>query len=133
MRLLGLPSEHEGRDWDKLAKKIDARLETEKLDLAEETVYVTFSGTGEARVSRSVIGGKKNLPAPWILEDWVASQVYQNTVQENDWEGMIEQVESLREKAQREGKRLEKGFTLKLGRRLNPELTLLVEVFFRFF
>ncbi len=133
MRLLGLPSEQEGRDWDKLSKKIDSRLESDKLDLAEETVFVTFSGSGEARVSRSVIGGKKDYPSPWVLEDWVAAQVESITIQDNDWEGIFEQVDAFREKTQREGKRLEKGFMLKLTRRLATELSLGVEVFFRFF
>lgn len=133
MRLLSLPSEVQGRDWDKLAKKIDSTLGAHKFDLAEETVYVTFSADREARVSRSVIGGKKELPFPWILEDWVAGQVEQSTIPDNDWEGIFEHVEFVRQKAQREGKRLQEGFTLKLSRRLKPELTLDARVFFRFF
>jgi hypothetical protein len=125
MRLLGTTSEHEGRDWDQLVRKIDYLAEAQNFDLAEETVVIEFRD-GHAFVFRPVIGGIRELSAPWLLVDRMAGQTDVQLLNENDWDEVLEKVETLRpENAE--------GFTLLLKRRMAPELKLSVEVFFSFF
>ncbi len=132
MRLIGLTSAQKGRDWDKLCRRIDHFLEQENYDLAEETVVLEFQN-GEVSVMRQVIGGIKELPAPWILVDRVASEVALIKIDESDWDEVLSRVEEMRESLTRSGQKLREGCTILLKRRLGLELELSVEAFFSFF
>jgi hypothetical protein len=125
MRLLGTASAQDGRDWDQLVRNIDQVVEAQNFDLAEETVVIEFQ-EGAASVYRPVIGGVRELPAPWQLVDRTAGETEVFRLEENNWEDLMEEVGELR--PENAG-----GFTLLLKRRMAPELKLSVEVFFRFF
>ncbi len=116
MRLLGLPSSVEGRDWDKLVRRIDLQAEEQSFDLAEETILIEFR-KGEASVFRPVIGGLKVLKAPFVLEDRISTQVDMKAVKGEFWEEILDEVGG-------------KDCTLFLKRRMAGELKLSVEVFF---
>lgn len=116
MRLLGLPSSVEGRDWDKLIRRIDLQVEEQGFDLAEETVLIEFK-KGEAIVFRPVIGGLKVLKPPFVLEDRVSTQVDMKPVRGEFWEEILDEVGG-------------RNCTLLLKRRMEDELKLSVEVFF---
>ncbi len=115
MRLLGIPSDAQGRDWDKLTRRIDLQIEEENFDLAEETVLIEFK-QGEATVYRPVIGGLKEVHSPFVLIDRVAGQVNLKPVQGEFWDEILNEV----------GR---EDFTLLLKRRMAGELKLSVEVF----
>lgn len=119
MRLLGLASDAQGRDWDKLTRRIDHQLEVENFDLAEETVLIEFR-KGEAIVYRPVIGGLKEVHAPFVLSDRVAGKALMKTLQGEFWDEILDEVDG-------------KDCTLVIKRRLDGELKLSVEVFFSFF
>ncbi len=119
MRLLGIPSDAQGRDWDKLTKRIDLQLEQSNYDLAEETVLIEFR-KGEAVVYRPVIGGRKELQAPFLLSDRVAGTVELKAVHGEIWDEILEELDG-------------KDCTLILKRRMAGDLKLSVEVFFSFF
>lgn len=119
MRLLGIPSEAQGRDWDKLTRRIDLQLEESNYDLAEETVLIEFR-KGEAVVYRPVIGGRKELQAPFVLSDRVAGTVELKTVHGEFWDEILDELDG-------------KDCTLILKRRMAGDLKLSVEVFFSFF
>lgn len=119
MRLFGIPSDAQGRDWDKLTRRIDLQLESENFDLAEETVLIEFR-KGEATVYRPVIGGLKVVNSPFILSDRVAGKVEMKTIQGEFWDEILDEVEG-------------KDCTLLLKRRMAGELKLSAQVFFSFF
>lgn len=119
MRLLGLPSSEEGRDWADVARKIDQKIESEGYDLAEETTLVDFND-GVVRVFRPVIGGKKELGHPWILADRTSAQVPSRKLDVDFWDDILDEIE-------------DDHFTVMLRRRYEGELRLSVEVFFSFF
>lgn len=119
MRLLGLPSSEEGRDWADIARRIDQKIEVEGYDLAEETTLVDFRD-GVVRVFRPVIGGLKELGTPWLLIDLTSAQVPSRTLDVDFWDDVLEEIE-------------EDNFTVMLKRRYEGELRLSVEVFFSFF
>ena len=116
MRLLGLPSSLEGRDWDKLVRRIDLQVEEKSFDLAEETILIEFR-KGEATVFRPVIGGLKVLNSPFVLEDRISTQVDLKPVKGEFWDDILDEVEG-------------RDCTLLLKRRMAGELKLSVEVFF---
>ena len=116
MRLLGLPSAVEGRDWDKLVRRIDQQVEQQSFDLAEETILIEFK-KGEATVFRSVIGGLKVLSSPFVLEDRVSIQVDMKTITSEFWDEILDEVGG-------------RDCTLLLKRRMDKELKLTVEAFF---
>jgi hypothetical protein len=119
MRLLGLPSAVEGRDWDKLVRRIDQQVEQQSFDLAEETILIEFK-KGEVTVFRSVIGGLKVLSSPFVLEDRVSTQVDMRTITSEFWDEILDEVGG-------------RDCTLFLKRRIAGELKLSVEAFFSFF
>lgn len=125
MRLLGISSEQEGRDWDRLVKRIDQVAQAENYDLAEETVVIEVNN-GSTKVFRPVIGGIRELQNPWLLEDRTAEKVDLVKLSEENWEDLQDEIEEVRPKNAG-------GYTLLLKRRLPGELQLSVEVFFRFF
>jgi hypothetical protein len=125
MRLLGVTSEEEGRDWDRLVKRIDQLAQAENFDLAEETVVIEVND-GSARVFRPVIGGLRELQKPWLLEDRTAEKVELVKLSEDNWDDLQDEIEEVRPKNAG-------GYTLLLKRRLAGELRLSAEVFFRFF
>ncbi len=126
MRLLGLPSESEGRDWNRLSKRIDTFIESEGLDLAEETVLI-HSGAKGTTVFRPVIGGLRELTAPWILRDRTARNVEMTKLQAENWDDLEDEINALRAK-NKSGE-----FTLMLKRRMEGELVLSAQVFFSLF
>lgn len=84
MRLLGLESSIEGRDFEELSREIDSSLESLGYDLAEEAVYLFYSGPDECFVARSVIGPLKD-SSPLILRDWSAAPVQRQTLAATTW------------------------------------------------
>jgi hypothetical protein len=115
MRLLGLTSGESGRDWDTLTKKIDLMLEAQGFDLAEETIVIEFDGE-KATVYRPVIGGLRELPAPWILTDRTSREVNIRTLNGEFWDDIFGEIG-------------EEKFTILLKRRLGKELTLKAETY----
>ena len=91
----------------------------ENFDLAEETVLIEFK-KGEATVYRPVIGGLKEVHAPFVLVDRVAGQFDLKTVNGEFWDEILDEV----------GR---EDFTLLLKRRMAGELKLSVQVFFSLF
>ncbi len=119
MRLLGLPSTEEGRDWVDLARKIDQKLESEGWDLSEETTLVEFR-KGEVKVYRPIIGGVRELGGPWILTDRTSLRVESRVIEADYWEDILDEID-------------EEEFTVLLKRRYEGGLSLSVEVVFSFF
>ncbi len=115
MRLLGLSSSASGRDWDSLSRKIDLMMEAEGFDLAEETIVIEFR-KGEASVYRPVIGGIRELSAPWLLTDRTSTQVSLRQLEGELWDDIMDEIP-------------EENFTLLLKRRLGSELNLTAHVF----
>lgn len=138
MRLLCLPSEGRGEEWFKLSQEIDETIEKESFDLAEEAVYLTYNrGPGavlhqEANclVGRSIIGPKKEFPAPLTIVDWKSDTVFWADVKASDWQGIWEEGLALWEELQKANKKLAPSFFIKLSRRLEPRLTLTASVIF---
>ena len=119
MRLLGLPSNEEGRDWTEQVRKIDRKIEEEGYDLADESIIVEFR-SGDVKVYRPVIGGLRELGAPWILTDRTSAQVPSKKLEADYWDDILDEIE-------------EDQFTVMLKRRFDGGLRLSVEVFFSFF
>ena len=131
MRLLGLPSQDSGRDWDSLTKRIDLMIEeVEGFDLAEETVVIEYV-KNEVNVFRPVIGGLRELSSPWLLTDRTSGQVETVKLDLDHWEDVLEEIHALKEE------RNVDSLTLMLKRRLettsSAQLRLSAEVFFSFF
>lgn len=130
MRLLGLPSEASGRDWDALVKRIDLMVEQEGFDLAEETVVIEFQKKA-VKVFRPVTGGLRELSSPWQLVDRMSGQFEVVKLNVDSWDEIQDEIEAIKEERNVEN------LTLMLKRRLNtttsPQLNLSAEVFFSFF
>lgn len=128
MRLLGLPSQDSGRDWDSLAKRIDLLIEQEEgFDLAEETVVIEYA-QNDVNVYRQVTGGLRELSAPWILTDRTSGQVEMVKLDLDHWDDVLDEIQGLKEERNVET------VTLMLKRRLEKtQLRLSAEVFFSFF
>lgn len=130
MRLLGLPSQDSGRDWDTLIKRIDHMVEAEGFDLSEETVVIEYQ-KNEVTVFRPVIGGLRELSSPWILTDRTSGQVETVKLDVDHWDDILDEIHALKEERNVES------LTLMLKRRLDTtaasRLKLSAEVFFSFF
>lgn len=138
MRLLLLPSEAGGQDWNELSREVDDFVTREGLDLAEESVFILFDrapaavaeGEGQVRVGRSVIGPRKEYPSPFLVEDFVSASVFLQELEDKHWDGVLAVSQGLWEELQRRGQLRSSSFIIKLSRRLGPQLTLKTEVFF---
>ncbi|WP_408097037.1 hypothetical protein ACJVC5_18540 [Peredibacter sp. HCB2-198] len=138
MRWICLPSEDRGQDWLVKSQELDARLPHEGMDLAEETVYLLFSGTpsemlegnGRTLIARSVIGPKKNLERPFELVDWKAAPVWRERLQGETLTELLEDAEAKRFRGEKEGRAFAKPFSICVRRRLVPGLKLETEVIF---
>jgi hypothetical protein len=138
LRLVCLPSQHLGEDWDACVRRIDAFLQDNDFDLAEEAVYLIFdrapaaalSGEGSCVVGRPVIGPKRRLDLPFLQEDRVASSVFLEDLAQNDWPGMLGAAQLHWERLQRENHSLRAGFMLKFARLLTPQLELKRQVYY---
>ena len=130
MRLLGLPSQDSGRDWDGLTKRIDLMIDEEDFDLAEETVVIEYT-KNDVNVFRPVIGGLRELASPWILTDRTSGQVEMVKLDLDHWDDILDEIHALKEERNVES------LTLMLKRRLggtpSAQLKLSAEVFFSFF
>ncbi len=123
MRLLTIPSQKRGEDWFNLSQKLDQNLEGLSMDLADEAVYLIFSGkSDECLVARSVIGPKKAPAAPLGLTDWKASPVRMEKL-------LGETMEDALKEAQDIG-RSGSPFFIKIERRLKSELELSIYAIF---
>lgn len=123
MRLLTIPSQKRGEDWFGLSKKLDQNLEGLSMDLADEAVYLLFSGKGEeCLVARSVIGPKKAPAAPLGLTDWKASPVRMEKLSAETMEEVLKESEA----RGRSGS----PFFIKIERRLKSELELSIYAIF---
>ena len=130
MRLLGLPSQDSGRDWNTLIKRIDLMVEAEGFDLAEETVVIEFQRK-TVSVFRPVIGGLRELSTPWRLVDRTSEQVEVVKLDVDFWDEILDEIEALKEERNVEN------LTFMLKRRLEKtaasQLKLSAEVFFSSF
>lgn len=138
MRLLGLKSMALGEDWRTQVREIDELIVHEGLDLAEESIFLTYSHPpgrvmaqeGSCFIGRSVIGPRKEFPAPFQILDWKAGPVYLYPLQGEEWEEIWAECLLHWEELQRENRSMAPNFTLKLMRRLEPDLTLSMAVIF---
>jgi hypothetical protein len=138
LRFICLPSENLGLDWFEKAQSLDNILTSEGLDLAEEAVYLLFSehpsnileSHGQCLIARSVIGAKKELPEGLKLIDWKAAPVWREAVTGEAYTEILEEVEEIRTKAQRNSLPFAETFILRIRRKLSPKLVLLVETIF---
>lgn len=130
MRLLGLSSQDSGRDWNTLIKRIDLMVEAQGFDLAEESVVIEFHKKA-VNVYRPVIGGLRELSAPWHLVDRTSGQVEVVKLDVDFWEEILDETMAIKEERNVES------LTLMLKRRLDKtdasQLKLSAEVFFSFF
>jgi hypothetical protein len=137
-RWLSVPSENLGQDWYEKSLFLDQKLEGLGMDLAEESVYLLFSGTpdevleGNAQclVARSVIGPKRDVTAPISLVDWKAAPVWRETIVGEGLVDLLEGAQELYFKAKAGAKPLAKDFALCVKRELTPELRVRIDVIF---
>lgn len=88
LRFLSLPSEVLGLDWFDLSLQIDQTLDSLKMDLADESIYLIYRNLTQSsilddcscRVARSVVGPKLELEGPLLCEDVVSGPVLQYQV-----------------------------------------------------
>lgn len=138
LRWLAIPSENLGQDWMNQSLFLDQQLEELGMDLAEEAVYLIYSGTpedvlegnGQCLIARSVIGPKRQVEGPLKLIDWKASPVWRQKVPGTSLVEMLESVQDMYFKAAIGPKGFAKAFTLCVKRELQPELRLSVETIF---
>lgn len=138
LRLLCLPSENLGQDWFEKSAVIDSILQTEGMDLSEESTFIYFSdepseileGNGQCLIARPVIGPKKEMSAPFKLTDWKAAPVWRETLQGETLTELLESAEGVRLKAHKGPRSFAKPFYLCVRRKLSPELILSVEGIF---
>lgn len=130
MRLLSLPSENHGADWWELSNEIDSVLESYGLDLSHEETYLVFSETGECRVSRSVIGPKKAVIAPYILSDWEQAPVHRKTLSGETHEEILEESHKARFEALKDDDKTSRAFMICIRRELKPDLKIFVEAIY---
>lgn len=137
-RFLSLESDHLGKDWVEKTQEIDAQLDNLGMDLAEESVYLLFdrapgavmAGEALCQVARSVIGPKKDLSGPLHMNDWVQAPVHRKALRGPDWTQLLQECYSEWESLQRQGQKIASPFMIVAKRRLNPELSLSLEVLF---
>ena len=138
LRWLCLPSDNLGQDWFQKARSIDQVLAQEGMDLAEETTFLLFSnapsdileGIGECVIARAVIGPKKNLTPPWMIQDWRAAPVWREVLQGQTLTEFLENAEERRLKANKIERSFAEPFILSVRRHLDPDLRLSVECLF---
>jgi hypothetical protein len=122
LRLLTLPSEHQGQDYPELCCVIDRELENLGYDLEEESVYILFKHFphGPCLVARPVIGPLKATENAKLL-DLESRPVTRQTLSGVSWEALMSELTLLQGKDQ-------KNLTLRLSRRIeNGHLRLTAE------
>jgi len=137
-RFLSLASEHLGKDWHEKSLEIDGHLDDLAMDLAEESVYLVFdrapgavlAGEALCRICRSVIGPKRDLNGPLLMNDWVQAPVHRKALKATDWTHILQECYSEWESLQRQGEKIAGTFMIVAKRRLIPELNLSLEVLF---
>ncbi len=138
IRWLALPSVGLGEDWVEKVLKIDHDLESLGYELAEESVYLLYSHSareillekGHCLIARPVLGPKKMLEAPFLLKDWIASEVWKAPLRGVTLEELLGLVAHIDQKRELKEKQLERGFILCIRRRLVPGLSVTIEVIF---
>lgn len=143
-RFLSLDSENLGQDWAQKAQGIDRQLPGLSMDLAEESVFLLFDaapgsvldGSAHCQIARSVIGPKRNLEAPFKLQDWVQAPVWRKLMGSRptlNWGELLDESYQEWENLQRQGHPLKASFMLVIKRRMEPqkqELQLTIELLF---
>jgi hypothetical protein len=138
LRFLSLPSGKSGQDWSELAHRIDNFALENGYELSEESVFLTFDripaalavGEGNCSVSRPVIGPLKELPGEFWLEDWTQKNVFQMEVEKDSWQELWDKAQEGWEELQRNGEKLGTSFLVRLSRRLGPDLTLKMHIYY---
>lgn len=138
MRLLALPSDALGEDWFEKGQLIDQELSKGDWEVAEESTYLFFSaspedvlnGDGQCLVARSIIGPKREVAAPWILNDWTAAPVWQGMLKGQTLSEKLANASELRASARKELKKIAEPFILCVRRKLVPELVIETFVLF---
>lgn len=138
MRLIGMPSGGTGEDWFQGSQKIDTALSSLGMELASENVYLLFDrapgaladGEGNCLIARSVIGPKRDPAPPLVLKDWVRAPVYSFDLKGTSLSAIFAEGNELWQDLQRRGKKVGKGFTVCIRRRLGPELRLETQIIF---
>ena len=137
-RLIQMPSEHLGVDWREVSERIDRLIPLSGLDLAEESVFLDFSGLpgslrdgiGECLIGRPVTGKIARLEAPARLQDFRNASAHSFRLKSRRWDEIFEESFGFWESLVRTGANLKPRFTLKLSRRMNPDLELDAEALF---
>jgi hypothetical protein len=137
-RLLQMPSEHLGEDWREVSTYIDRLIPESGLDLAEESVFLDFSGLpgslregiGECLIGRPVTGKIVSFEPPARLTDVRTASVHAFSLKSQSWAEIFDESFGFWETLVRSGANLKPRFTLKLSRRLNPDLQLSAEALF---
>lgn len=138
MRLIGIPSGGTGEDWLQESQKIDAALSDLGMELASESVYLLFDrapgalahGEGNCLIARSVIGPKRDPSPPLVLKDWVRAPVHSFDLKGTSLPAIFDEGNEIWQDLQRAGKKVGKGFTVCIRRRLRPELRLETQIIF---
>jgi hypothetical protein len=113
-------------------------LTEEGFDLAEEAVYLHFSeaphkildGHGQCLIARPVIGPKKLVAPPLSLNDWKAAPVWQEKLQGETLIDLLNDAVAARQRVIKGQIRLVDSFSLRVQRKLSPDLILSVELIF---
>lgn len=138
LRFLSLPSETLGKDWAALSHRIDEFALEHGYELSEESVFLRFNripaaleaGEGHCSVSRAVIGPLKELPGEFEIQDWTQKTVYEIETQTDSWQELWDKAQSAWEELQRSGEKVESSFLVRLSRRLEPNLTLKMHIYY---
>ncbi len=138
-RLLALPSENQGRDWHDCVRKIDSQIELLGVDLARESVFLTFNcspesilaGLGHTMVARPIIGPKKELVLPFKLVDVAQSEIYQKKLSSLEWPQLMRECIILWEILGAEGIKVQNHFFIEFKKSLKPDLELELFVMFK--